>query len=159
MASACIRMHADRVPSRILVLKAVFVAYAERTSAFQRVRRSALFCSVLRACALPAPLSVPLALPASDSARDLLSRLLSSDTSKRLTAEEALNHPWLRGDTAPRTALDPLVLKAMRTFDVRQYARSLNSTRMHAHTHVCACQRCLDHPSRRFASRHPSGTR
>jgi len=61
----------------------------------------------------------PAELPVSESARDLLARLLTTDSGKRLTAEEALNHPWLQGVTASKTHLDPLVLKAMRTFDMQ----------------------------------------
>lgn len=46
----------------------------------------------------------PMAIPCSDAAKDLISKLLTMDTAKRLTAEEALEHPWLTGvsaDTAP----------------------------------------------------------
>lgn len=58
----------------------------------------------------------PEAFKSSDSARDLMSRLMTLDVAKRLTAEEALNHPWLRGDTADATEIDPLVFKGLRTF-------------------------------------------
>jgi len=42
----------------------------------------------------------PAAVPASDSAKDLISRLLTLDTAKRYTADEALDHEWLKGKTA-----------------------------------------------------------
>lgn len=35
----------------------------------------------------------------------------------RMTAEEALNHPWLSGETAVTSPLDPLVLQGLRSFD------------------------------------------
>jgi serine/threonine-protein kinase RCK2 len=38
----------------------------------------------------------------SPSAKDLLSHLLDVDPARRYTAEEALEHPWVRGDTAPK---------------------------------------------------------
>ena len=38
----------------------------------------------------------------SDSAKDLLSHLLDVNPATRYTAEQALDHPWVRGDTAPR---------------------------------------------------------
>eukprot|EP00484_Ammonia_sp_Unknown_P016814 CAMPEP_0197040688 /NCGR_PEP_ID=MMETSP1384-20130603/17333_1 /TAXON_ID=29189 /ORGANISM="Ammonia sp." /LENGTH=559 /DNA_ID=CAMNT_0042471489 /DNA_START=61 /DNA_END=1740 /DNA_ORIENTATION=+ len=37
----------------------------------------------------------PKKMPASEEARDLMARLIESDTSKRLTAKEALQHPWI----------------------------------------------------------------
>jgi calcium-dependent protein kinase len=39
----------------------------------------------------------PADIPCSDSAKDLMSKLLTFDTAKRLTASEALDHPWLHG--------------------------------------------------------------
>jgi serine/threonine protein kinase len=38
----------------------------------------------------------------SASAKDLLSHLLDVDPMSRYTAEQALNHPWVRGETAPK---------------------------------------------------------
>lgn len=37
----------------------------------------------------------PAAIPCSDAAKDLITKLLCSDTAKRITAHEALEHPWL----------------------------------------------------------------
>ena len=42
----------------------------------------------------------PLTAHLSDDAIALIKKLLSRDPSKRLTAHELLNHPWVRGDTA-----------------------------------------------------------
>ena len=41
----------------------------------------------------------------SDSAIDLIERLLCPDPSKRLTADEMLNHPWVMGETATETKI------------------------------------------------------
>jgi serine/threonine protein kinase len=41
----------------------------------------------------------------SASAKDLLNHLLDINPRTRYTAEQALNHPWVRGDTAPRSNL------------------------------------------------------
>jgi serine/threonine protein kinase len=38
----------------------------------------------------------------SASAKNLLSHLLEVDPRKRYTAEQALNHPWVQGQTAPK---------------------------------------------------------
>jgi calcium-dependent protein kinase len=49
----------------------------------------------------------PLAIQCSDAGKDLIAKLLTSDTAKRLTADEALEHPWLTGEDASST---PMVL-------------------------------------------------
>ncbi|CAN0229109.1 unnamed protein product [Scytosiphon promiscuus] len=41
----------------------------------------------------------------SDSAKDLISRLLSKDPRERLTSEEMMRHPWIQGRTAPEMPL------------------------------------------------------
>lgn len=58
----------------------------------------------------------PKAIPISDSARDLIKKLLVLDTAKRLTAEEALEHPWLTGETASNTPIITTVIKNMQSF-------------------------------------------
>ena len=48
--------------------------------------------------------------PISASAKDLIKRLLHIDPKARLTAAEILQHPWVRGTTAPKTPLStPLI--------------------------------------------------
>ena len=41
----------------------------------------------------------------SPSAKDLLSKLLDVNPSTRYSAEMAMEHPWVRGDTAPKESL------------------------------------------------------
>ncbi len=41
----------------------------------------------------------------SHSAKDLLNHLLDIDSRRRYTAEQALEHPWVRGDTASKDSL------------------------------------------------------
>merc|ERR1712037_914934 len=38
----------------------------------------------------------PKKMPVSEEARDLMAKLMEMDTSKRFTAKEALQHPWIR---------------------------------------------------------------
>eukprot|EP00484_Ammonia_sp_Unknown_P011270 CAMPEP_0197081360 /NCGR_PEP_ID=MMETSP1384-20130603/214599_1 /TAXON_ID=29189 /ORGANISM="Ammonia sp." /LENGTH=263 /DNA_ID=CAMNT_0042520255 /DNA_START=44 /DNA_END=832 /DNA_ORIENTATION=- len=47
-------------------------------------------------------------MPASDGAKDLMTKLIESDTSKRLSAKEALQHPWIvhEGKTAKEVRKD-----------------------------------------------------
>jgi len=59
----------------------------------------------------------PSAIPASDSAKDLIKNLLTLDIAKRLTAEEALEHPWLTGSTASDKPILPKVIENLRLFD------------------------------------------
>ncbi|SAL96749.1 hypothetical protein [Absidia glauca] len=52
----------------------------------------------------------------SDSAKNLIDRLLSFDPEKRITADEALQHSWITGEEVPDTNnLAPGVLKGMHT--------------------------------------------
>mmetsp|Transcript_35961 Transcript_35961/g.60582 ORF Transcript_35961/g.60582 Transcript_35961/m.60582 type:complete len:527 (+) Transcript_35961:150-1730(+) len=53
----------------------------------------------------------------STQAKDLIKRLLTKDPEKRISAAQALKHPWLRvGGEAPDTVLDDTVLTRMRKF-------------------------------------------
>jgi calcium/calmodulin-dependent protein kinase I len=47
----------------------------------------------------------------SDSAKDLISKLLVVDPKKRLTAEQVLEHPWVSGKTAADTSLDSVATR------------------------------------------------
>jgi calcium-dependent protein kinase len=53
----------------------------------------------------------------SDSAKDLISKLLKTDVAARLTATEALEHPWLTGAEAPTWPVDESVLAGLRDFN------------------------------------------
>jgi len=59
----------------------------------------------------------PKGIPATDSAKDLIARLLNLDIAKRLTADEALEHPWLTGETASDKPLLPTVIENLKSFD------------------------------------------
>ena len=46
------------------------------------------------------PLESPVATHLSDSAKDLIKKLMTKNKKKRMTSEELLSHPWIRGVTA-----------------------------------------------------------
>ena len=52
----------------------------------------------------------------SDSVQDLITSLLQMQPSKRLTAEAALQHPWITGATASSTPLPAVVVDALSSF-------------------------------------------
>ncbi|KAI5592803.1 hypothetical protein POPTR_004G207300v4 [Populus trichocarpa] len=53
----------------------------------------------------------------SDSAKDLIRKMLCSQPSERLTAHEVLCHPWINDNgVAPDRALDPAVLSRLKQF-------------------------------------------
>ncbi|KAF8409894.1 hypothetical protein HHK36_002412 [Tetracentron sinense] len=55
----------------------------------------------------------------SDSAKDLIQKMLCSHPSDRLTAHEVLCHPWIcENGVAPDRALDPAVLSRLKQFSV-----------------------------------------
>ncbi len=49
----------------------------------------------------------------SEKAKDLIKKLLTLDISKRITAEEAFNHPWITEFTSKYTQEKPLVQQAL----------------------------------------------
>ena len=57
----------------------------------------------------------PTDIPCSDLAKDLMSKLLTSDTAKRFTATEALEHPWMTGG-ASRTPFLKTVINNLKDF-------------------------------------------
>ncbi|KAJ1520948.1 hypothetical protein ONE63_004025 [Megalurothrips usitatus] len=59
----------------------------------------------------------------SDSAKDLVTQLLRTDPSVRPTADEALQHPWVRGDT-PRTHHMDATVRSLREFNARRKFRA-----------------------------------
>jgi len=58
----------------------------------------------------------PKAIKRTTGARDFIAKLLVKDPAKRLTAEEALHHPWLSGKEASAEKFDPLVVKSIKDF-------------------------------------------
>ncbi|KAI9250192.1 kinase-like domain-containing protein [Phascolomyces articulosus] len=63
----------------------------------------------------------------SDSAKNLIDCLLTFDPSKRITAKEGLEHPWIKGDqdeAGPRTTTN-LVPNVRRGFDSRKSFKSV----------------------------------
>ncbi|XP_034234532.1 calcium/calmodulin-dependent protein kinase type IV-like isoform X2 [Thrips palmi] len=59
----------------------------------------------------------------SDSAKDLVTQLLQVDPASRPTAEECLQHPWVRGDT-PRTQHMDATVRSLREFNARRKFRA-----------------------------------
>jgi serine/threonine protein kinase len=66
----------------------------------------------------------PQAMPVSAGVKDFIARLLEMDVAKRMTAEEALNHPWLKGASASATQLDVSVFSSLKTFINRPRLRA-----------------------------------
>eukprot|EP00471_Norrisiella_sphaerica_P010411 CAMPEP_0184492574 /NCGR_PEP_ID=MMETSP0113_2-20130426/23700_1 /TAXON_ID=91329 /ORGANISM="Norrisiella sphaerica, Strain BC52" /LENGTH=597 /DNA_ID=CAMNT_0026877451 /DNA_START=292 /DNA_END=2082 /DNA_ORIENTATION=- len=58
----------------------------------------------------------PASVPISQQAKDLIGSLLEIDTSKRLTAEEALHHPWFKLSEEIDNEIDIRVLKSLTDF-------------------------------------------
>lgn len=52
----------------------------------------------------------------SDSAKDLIRRMLNQDPKKRITAPQVLEHPWIKGGAASDKPLDSAVLSRMKQF-------------------------------------------
>jgi calcium-dependent protein kinase len=59
----------------------------------------------------------PADIPCSNSAKDLITKLLKTDVADRYSAEEALEHPWLRGETASEKPIVPSVVKSLKAFN------------------------------------------
>lgn len=58
----------------------------------------------------------------SESARDLVTKLLSVDPAKRPSAEEALNHPWTLGISTSPVPRDNMI-KGLREYNARRRFR------------------------------------
>lgn len=52
----------------------------------------------------------------SDSVKNLITDLLQMDPKDRLTADKALEHPWVRGEAAPDVPLPAVVVEALSAF-------------------------------------------
>ncbi|KAL9245488.1 hypothetical protein vseg_019134 [Gypsophila vaccaria] len=62
----------------------------------------------------------------SDSAKDLISKMLERDPRRRLTAYEALCHPWIVDDTvAPDKPLDSAVLSRLKQFSAMNRVKKM----------------------------------
>lgn len=59
----------------------------------------------------------------SESAKDLVSHLLDVSPTKRYTAEEAMKHPWISGNTATEEKM-PGVLEKMKEFNAKRKLKS-----------------------------------
>ncbi|CAD6260001.1 unnamed protein product [Miscanthus lutarioriparius] len=60
----------------------------------------------------------------SESAKDLIRRLLNRDAQRRITAVQALEHPWLKGG-APDRPIDSAVLSRMKQFKAMNKLKQL----------------------------------
>jgi len=58
----------------------------------------------------------PAQITCSAAARDLIARLLTKDASARLTAKEALEHPWMKGQDVPLHPLPVTVVSNLNNF-------------------------------------------
>lgn len=65
------------------------------------------------------PLNVDLVGHLSDSAVDLILKLMERDPNKRITAYEMLQHPWVRGETALKETIPDSDKKLSRFKDIR----------------------------------------
>ncbi|VFQ92055.1 unnamed protein product [Cuscuta campestris] len=52
----------------------------------------------------------------SPEAKDFVKRLLNKDPRKRMTAAQALSHPWIKNSSNPKVPLDILIFKLMKAY-------------------------------------------
>jgi calcium-dependent protein kinase len=83
--------------------------YDEHTSPV--IQQQAVFKKIVRG-----KYGWPAKLKISDSVKDLVRKLLVNDPNKRLTAEQALAHPWTQGHGASDEAIPANVLKNIASF-------------------------------------------
>ncbi|KAI3419936.1 uncharacterized protein J3R85_012863 [Psidium guajava] len=60
----------------------------------------------------------------SSSAKELISSLLTVDPSRRPSALDLLNHPWVIGDLAKEEQMDPEVVSRLQSFNARRKLRA-----------------------------------
>lgn len=63
----------------------------------------------------------------SNMAQNFLSKMLSKNPAKRMTAAEALKHPWLRGDDISNEHVAENVLELMRQWKKEMAVSIINS--------------------------------
>jgi calcium-dependent protein kinase len=61
-------------------------------------------------------LRFPKNIKLTDDLKDLITRMMRMKPESRMTAEEALQHPWIASDVAPDTPLDPVVVTSLKSF-------------------------------------------
>ena len=84
----------------------------------------------------------------SPSAIDLLSKLMSDDPRKRLSAHEMLDHPWVKGETARRDVIEGLdeKLSKLRRFQSKVEAKVFHKiVETNVLTNVCVVRGVFDH--------------
>jgi calcium-dependent protein kinase len=59
----------------------------------------------------------PIDIPCSQSAKDLMAKMLTLNVAERITASEALDHPWLKGHTASSQPIGTKMLEKLRSFE------------------------------------------
>jgi calcium-dependent protein kinase len=55
----------------------------------------------------------------SGNARELVSGLLEKDPTKRYTLDQAINHPWVVGESTPDDPIAPALVESLRTFNAQ----------------------------------------
>jgi len=65
----------------------------------------------------------------SDTAKDLITKLLNVDPKKRLRSDEILAHPWMVGDVTPRKNL-PNITDKIREYNARKKFKKVGTLAM-----------------------------
>ncbi|XP_047155377.1 CDPK-related kinase 5-like isoform X1 [Vigna umbellata] len=90
----------------------------------------------------------------SDEAKDFVKRLLNKDPRKRMTAAQALSHPWIKNYKDVKVPLDILVFKLMKTY---MRSSSLRKAALRALSKTLATEE-LQHLKEQFALLEPNKT-
>ncbi|QCD81659.1 Protein kinase [Vigna unguiculata] len=90
----------------------------------------------------------------SDDAKDFVKRLLNKDPRKRMTAAQALSHPWIKNYKDVKVPLDILVFKLMKTY---MRSSSLRKAALRALSKTLATEE-LQHLKEQFALLEPNKT-
>ena len=68
----------------------------------------------------------------SDSAKDFISHLICVDVEKRYTCKQALQHPWICGDTASDKNIHGSVAEQLK----KNFAKSKWKVLLHSYDHI-----------------------